>query len=359
MARGPWQFARLAAIALVAVGCYQVLHPFIPAILFAVVVCLSTWPLYRRLRLAFRGRSSLAALAMVALLLGLVIGPTALLAYSLTDNLAGLIESARGLLDNGPIQAPAWLKAIPLVGVTIDAYWQDLAAGRTETLGLFEGLLAPARDVLFIAGKAIAESLIQMTFAIFIGFFLFRDGDALVRTLRTALDKLAGPVGTDLLATLHGTVASVVNGLFGTALAQALVAWIGYRIAGVPGAFLLGIATFFFSIVPIGPPLLWGGATVWLIGQGAIGWAIFMALWGLFAISGIDNLVKPYLISQGSGLPMLPIVLGVFGGVVAFGFIGLFIGPPLLAVGLALVRLWTAAPTRDESDTESRSGGVD
>lgn len=354
MAPGPGQFARMAAIALVAFGCYLVLHPFIPAILFAVVVCLSTWPLYRRLRLALRDRSSLAALAMVAVLLGLVIGPTALLAYSLTDNLAALIESARGMLYGGPIQAPAWLKEIPLVGVPLDAYWQDLAAGRTETLGLLEGLLAPARDVLFVAGRAIAESLIQMTFAIFIGFFLFRDGDALVRTLRTALDKLAGPVGTDLLATLHDTVASVVNGLFGTALAQALVAWIGYRISGVPGAFLLGIATFFFSIVPIGPPLLWGGATVWLIGQGAIGWAIFMALWGVFAISGIDNLVKPYLISQGSGLSMLPIVLGVFGGVVAFGFIGLFIGPPLLAVGLALARLWTAAPVRGESDTGVR-----
>ena len=95
---------------------------------------------------------------------------------------------------------------------------------------------------------------------------------------------------------------------------------------------------------PLGPPLVWGGATVWLLYQGSVGWAIFMVLWGLFAISSIDNFVKPYLISRSSSLPILLIVFGVFGGIVAFGFIGIFIGPPVLAVGLTLVQLWTAQP---------------
>ena len=113
-------------------------------------------------------------------------------------------------------------------------------------------------------------------------------------------------------------------------------------IAGVPAPFLLAVATFFLSILPIGPPLVWGGATLWLVSQDEIGWAVFMALWGLLAISTVDNFVKPYLISRSSGLPMLLIVLGVFGGVFAFGFIGIFIGPPVLAVGLTLVQLWIA-----------------
>ncbi|MDP2433802.1 MAG: AI-2E family transporter [Pseudomonadota bacterium] len=255
-----------------------------------------------------------------------------------------LAEAAGTLLDNGPIHAPAWLKDIPIVGAQLDDYWQGLAGGREEAAALFHGLLEPAKDFLLIAGKAIDQSLLQMTFAIFIGFFFFRDGDALVETLRFGLEKLAGHVGTDMLATIRTTVAGVVHGIFGTALAQALVAWIGFLIAGVPGAFLLAVATFFLSMVPVGPPLVWGGATFWLFNQGDTGWAIFMALWGILVVSSIDNFVKPYLISLGSGFPLLLIILGVFWGVVAFGFIGIFIGPPLLALGLTLVRLWTTAP---------------
>lgn len=344
------QFAQLAAITGVIVGCYQILHPFIPAILFAVVVCISTWPLYVRLRAALRGKSTLAALLMVLLLIVLVIGPSALLAFSLTDNVTTIVEAAKALLNHGPIPTPTWLKEMPIIGAQLDGYWQGLAAGGEEAVTMFKRLLAPAKDLLLISGKTIGQSLLQMTFAAFIGFFFFRDGDSLIQTLRVGLEKLAGTIGAQLLTTIHGTVAGVVHGIFGTALAQALVAWIGFLIAGVPGAFLLGVATFFLSMVPIGPPLIWGGATFWFVSQGAIGWAIFMALWGFFAISSIDNLVKPYLISRGSGLPLLLIVLGVFGGIVAFGFIGIFIGPPLLAVGLTLARLWTV-PALTETGT--------
>lgn len=338
------QFAQLAAISIVIVGCIQVLLPFIPAILFAVVVCIATWPLYVRLRRVLRGRSTLAALLMVLLLMVLVIGPSALLAYSLTDNVTTLVDAAQSLFSRGPVQSPAWLITLPFVGERLDGYWQVLADGGAEAVALFDKVLEPARDFLLVVGKTIGQSLMQMSFAVFIGFFFFRDGDALVRVLRIGLDKLAGSVGAELLKTIHDTVAGVVHGLFGTALAQAAVAWLGFFIAGVPGAFVLGVVTFFFSMVPIGPPLLWGGAALWLFNQGDVGWAVFMVLWGLFAISSIDNIVKPYLISHDSGLPLLLIVLGVFGGVLAFGFIGLFIGPPLLAVGLILVRLWVALP---------------
>jgi predicted PurR-regulated permease PerM len=347
------QFAQLAAIGIVVVGCYRVLLPFIPAILFAVVVCISTWPLYERLRRLLRGKSTLAALAMVLLLMVLVIVPSALLAVRLTDNVTTIVEAARTLLNRGPITAPVWLSEIPIVGPPLDEYWQGLAGGGAEAVALLHRLLEPAKDFLLFAGKTIGQSLLQMTFAVFIGFFFFRDGDALVGTLRIGLQKFAGPIGTDVLRSIQRTVAGVVNGIFGTALAQALVAWIGFIVAGVPGAFLLGVATFFLSMVPLGPPLIWGCAALWLFNQGNMGWSVFMALWGVLAISSVDNFVKPYLISHGSHLPLLLIALGVFGGVVAFGFIGIFIGPPVLALGLTLVRLWTAAPP---AETEAAPG---
>ena len=334
------QFVQLAAIAIVVVGCYEIIRPFIPALLFAVVVCMSTWPLYLRLRTLLRGKSALAALLMVLLLLVLVIGPLALLAVNLADNVMVIVDAAKAFLGRGPIEPPAWLKQTPVLGERLDGYWRGLASGGEEAVALLE----PARNFLLGAGKAIGQSLLQMVFAIFVGFFFYRDGEALVQTLRDGLTKLAGGLGEKILTTIHHTVAGVVQGIFGAALAQATAAVIGFLIAGVPGAFLLGAATFFLSIIPIGPPLLWGGASVWLFNQGSYGWAVFMVLWGVFAISSIDNFIRPYLISRGSSLSLLLTTLGVFGGITAFGFIGIFIGPPILAVSLTLVKLWTTIP---------------
>ena len=131
---------------------------------------------------------------------------------------------------------------------------------------------------------------------------------------------------------------------------ESLVAMLGFVIAGVPGITILTVATFFFSMVPvIGATLIWGGAAVWLYETGQTGWAIFMVLWGMFGISSVDNFLKPILISRTSSLPLLLIVVGVFGGVLVFGFIGLFLGPTLLALGQVLIREWLEHVDYDES----------
>lgn len=334
-------YARLAAVIAVVVGCWQVLHPFVPALLFAAVVCTASWPIYRRVKSAVGGRDNSAALLMTLLLVVLVIGPASLLALSLADDVARMFDGARHLLDEGPIQPPQWLAGVPLVGEALSDYWHRLAESREELNALLKSLFEPARNVLVGAGKAIGGSLLQLTFAAFIAFFFYRDGEQLVRATRTILAKLAGDLGDTLLSTISGTVIGVVHGIFGTALAQAAVALTGFLVAGVPGAVALAAATFMLSMIPVGPPLVWGGAAIWLFAQGSIGWGIFMVAWGLFAISSIDNVIKPYLISRASSLPLLLILLGVFGGIVAFGFIGIFIGPPMLAVGLTLVQLWS------------------
>ena len=103
---------------------------------------------------------------------------------------------------------------------------------------------------------------------------------------------------------------------------------------------MLAIATFFLSMIPAGPPLIWIGATVWLVSEGQMAWAVFMVVWGMFAISGIDNVVRPILISRGADLPFLLVFIGVLGGLLAFGFIGIFIGPTLLALAFALLQHW-------------------
>ncbi len=336
------QFLQLAAVFIVVVSCYQVIRVFVPAILFAAVVCISTWPLYLHLRAKLQQRSGLAALVMVLLLLVLVIVPIAFLAVSLVDSMAAIVDAIKLSLSHGPIKSPTWIKELPVFGGRINRYWQGIVSGGKESVVLVDNLFEPTRSFFIMAAKAIGESLLQMIFATFIGFFLYRDGESLIKMLRSFLMKLIGSVEEDFLSTIQHTVGSVMHGIFGAAIAQGLIATIGFFIAGVPGAFLLGAATFFLSLLPLGPPLLWGGASIWLLYQGSYGWAIFMVVWGVLMVSSIDNFVRPYLISRDSDLSLLLVTLGVFGGIAAFGFIGVFIGPPILAVGLTLVRLWTA-----------------
>jgi predicted PurR-regulated permease PerM len=138
-------------------------------------------------------------------------------------------------------------------------------------------------------------------------------------------------------------VKGVVYGLIGTALAQALVALVGFLIAGVPAVMALSALTFVLSFIPMGPAIIWGGVAAWLYTNGETGWAIFMLAYGFFVISSVDNFVKPILMSRAGGLSMLLVVLGVFGGVVAFGFIGLFVGPAVLAVAWSLLNAWLEA----------------
>ena len=139
---------------------------------------------------------------------------------------------------------------------------------------------------------------------------------------------------------------NVINGIIGTALAQGVVAAIGFWIAGVPAPLLLGALTFIAGVIPFAPPLIWIPATVWLFLNGESGYAIFMGLWGFIVISGVDNVLKPLLISRGSVMPIAIVLLGVLGGMVAFGFLGLFVGPVMLALTYTLIREWlnTQAP---------------
>jgi predicted PurR-regulated permease PerM len=269
--------------------------------------------------------------------------PVAAAGYSLVTHSAEAIDMAKAFIDRGPVDLPDWIKQLPVIGAGIDEYWQRLTGSREEIVALARRFADPAKNVLFAAGAAAGEGLLQILIAIFVAFFLYRDGERIAAMIREAVTRLAGSEkGLEVVATAQGAVKGVVYGLIGTAIAQALVALVGFLIAGVPGAFLLSALTFVLSLVPMGPVLIWGGAAAWLYAQGESGWAIFMAAYGAAVISSVDNFVKPILMSRAGGLSMLLVVLGVFGGAVAFGFIGLFVGPALLAVAWGLWNAWLA-----------------
>ncbi|MRW83538.1 AI-2E family transporter [Pseudoduganella sp. FT26W] len=334
-------FTRLAAVILLVIGCLAVLRPFLAAILFAAAISISSWPLYLRLLARLKQRRTIAALVMSIGLTLLIIVPLTLVTWNIADNASSYYDQIKANLDSGTLDPPLWLKDVPLVGEMVDSYLRKLLHSREELLNVAKNLLEPGRRLLLGGGMVLGSGVAQVSLAVFVSFFLYRDGQAIVQALATGMDKLIGEQSITVADTVSRTVRGVMYGILGTALAQAVVAAIGFLIAGVPAVALMSVATFLFSLIPVGPPLIWGGATIWLFNQGDTGWAIFMFIWGMFVISGVDNVVKPVLISRGSSLPFILVLLGVMGGVLAFGFVGLFIGPTLLAVGLGLLRNWT------------------
>jgi predicted PurR-regulated permease PerM len=333
-------FAQLALCVALLVGCWLVLAPFIVTILFAMIIALSTWPLYLRVLTLFGGRRSLAALLMCIGFVMAVVLPLLVVAGAAADGVLWLHALVRARTENGPLLVPEWLRSIPLVGDSIASQLQALISSREELIALGRKLIDPARAIGLKVVAALGVGVVQVSLAIFVLFFLYRDGPKVLDTLERAIERLYGEIGLELLNTAQKTVFGVMVGMVGTAAAQSLVAGLGFAIAGVPAPILLASLVFLLSMVPVGPPLVWGGAAFWLYDRGEIGWAIFMLLYGALAISSVDNIVKPLLIARTSSLPLLIAVLGVFGGVLAFGLVGLFLGPTLLALGISLTQRW-------------------
>jgi predicted PurR-regulated permease PerM len=347
-------------LALVLGGCLLVLLPFASALLWAVVLSFSSWPVYRRLLNLLGGRRTLAAMLMALGMFCVVLLPFVIVAATLGENVKELTTAARRWMDEGPPQPPNWLSRLPAVGPKAAERWRSLAADSSKLMETAKRLIEPVSGWLLQGGLALGRGLLELALSILIAFFLFRDGGAAAKRLTTAVDWIAGERGKHLLEVAGNTVRGVVYGILGTAFVQAVMAGIGFLVAGVPGAGLLSLLTFFLSVVPVGPPLIWLPAALWLFHQGATGWGIFMLIWGL-VVSSVDNFVKPWLISQGSSMPFLLILFGVLGGALAFGFIGVFIGPTLLAVGYRLVEEWAAThpvPEADKTPAPSHDDGA-
>lgn len=333
------QVTQFVLIALLAVGCWLVVRPFFSAMLFAAVIAVSTWPSYKWVRARLHGRPTLASLVCCLVVVLAMVGPAALLTVSLADGVVMLFELVREAFRGGAPPAPDWLLTLPW-GANLADYWNQAVDSLGEVDVWLQRLAEPARIFALVTGRALGSGLLQVVIAVFLLFFIYRDGDKFAVWLRTAADGLGGGTGLALLDTAQSTVFGVMLGLVGTALAQAMVAILGFLLVGVPAPILLGAATFVASMVPIGPPMIWGGVAIWLFVQQEPGWGLFMILYGIFGISAIDNVIKPLLISRTSHLPFALTFLGVVGGVIAFGFMGLFLGPTLLALAIGLSWQW-------------------
>jgi predicted PurR-regulated permease PerM len=349
----------VAALLLLTTGCLLVLWPFLTAIVWSVILVSTSWPAFVRLDRRLGGRRLLAASLVTVLIALVLLVPLILLAMGLADNIAALGKAALDVGRYGLPVPPAWLHDLPVVGGRAETYWLQFVDDGPRLMAELErlGRFAPAGQATALTvGRALGQGVVDIGLSIFLAFFLFVHGEALAARLHRAAERLAGLKAQRLLGLAHSTVAGVIYGILGTALAQGALATLGFVIAGVPGALLLGLATFFLSVVPVGPPLIWSGAALWLFQQGQTGWALFVVAWGLLLVSTVDNVLKPFIISRGANMPFAVVFLGVLGGVLAFGVIGVFLGPTLLAVGYRLLTDWTSAAAPAENAEAPKEG---
>lgn len=341
------QLAAIAGVTLLIGGCLYILAPFFAPLLWAAIISYSTWPIYTRLVDLMWGRRVVPALVMVLLALFCVVGPFTLALMGITGQANEIREIANRLIARGVPPLPEWVTDLPFIGARIEAFWFDLLHGGAQLAEFLRNkLAAPIGQWLLTLGAATGAGLLQLVLSIIFAFFFYIGGHVALEWLIAGIKRIAGVRGPYLLQLAGDTVKGVVYGILGTALVQAILAGFGYWLAGVPGAAIWILATFLLSVIPMGPALIWIPAALWLYTQDALGWAIFIVIWGALVVGSVDNVIKPLMISKGGGLPFIIVLLGVLGGAIAFGFLGVFIGPTLLAVGYSVLHDWTVGTQR-------------
>lgn len=250
------RYACITLVTVLMMGCFVVLRPFLSAILWAVILSFSTWPVYYQIERAIKGRKGLAAGLMVLLVAAVLIVPLVFLGTSIADDLTALLEMVRQLLSEGLPTPPAWVAKLPVIGSRMHDHWQSMAgSGAKLTEELIQYLL-PLRDWALRSAANMGEGILYLSLSVFIAFFFYREGAVLSDRLEALFARVGGKQAPGLFLIAGDTIKSVVYGIIGTALAQGFLAGIGFVIAGVPGVLLLSVLTCILSLIPIGPPLI-------------------------------------------------------------------------------------------------------
>jgi predicted PurR-regulated permease PerM len=326
--------ARVGAGLVLAAATYWVLRPFLVAMAWAAILAYVTWPLYRRVR-DRTARPTLAAglfTAGVAVALGLPLGWILVAIASEATHLVTLLRD--WLAEGAPL--PEWVTASPLVAARVEElrHMPFLDPARLgEYLARFGGQIS---SQLVDIASGVARNLATFILTLGVLIFFYLEGERMMVQVRRLAPVFFPHAPEGFLDQVGAVLRAVVFGLVGTALVQGVLAGIGLAVAGVPSPAFFGFATVILSFVPGGPPLVWGGATIWLFVMGHHAAAIGLLLWGALVVSSIDNVLRPILISGPTRIPFLLVFFGVLGGLAGFGLVGLFLGPVILSVAFTL-----------------------
>jgi predicted PurR-regulated permease PerM len=322
------------------VAAVAVLHPFIVPAAWGAILAYTTWPLYRRLLTLLGGRSNVAALLLTLILAAAFVLPLLGLVLLLQSELRDAFDALTQLAQKGLPALPPELRALPVVGDLLQRMHESLSREPAAITNLIARLAEQrGEDIRTVLG-GLARNAAKFALALITVFFLYRSGDALLDQTRRVLHRAIGPRVAHYLHAVGATTRAVVFGLVLTALAQGSLAGLGYAVAGVEGPVLLGALTALLALLPFGAPLVWVPAGVWLLMNGQVVAGVGLLAWGALVVSWIDNLIRPLVISNATDIPFLLVMFGVLGGLAAFGLVGIFVGPVVLAVVLAVWREW-------------------
>ena len=341
----------LATLALGAllIGCFLVLKPFLSALLWAAILAFTTWPAYRALTERLRLGPSWAAGLMVAAMLLLIGLPLAFAVPTSREDIEGLRQAFQGFLTDTVPAIGSLLGRLPVVGPYLAERLDALDLGVGGLLNMVRPYAGSVAQTALSVVLSIVSGVAELIIAMLLSFFFYRDGPRIAAAITRMAENIAGGNGRRLVLLTAAVTRGVVYGLLGTAVVQGAMTAFGLWISGVPQPVLLGVVAGVVSIFPVGAPVVWIPAALWLLVSGSTGWGIFMLVYGAAGISSVDNVIRPWLISRGADLPLLLTLIGALGGAFAFGFLGLFLGPVLLAVAFTIIKDWAR-------EGESRQG---
>jgi len=338
------------AMGLLIGGSLWVLRPFLGPGIWATMVVVATWPVMLRLQRLMGGRRALAVAAMTLILLLVFVVPLTLAIGTIFVNVDVIADWIRNVSTwRLPDAPPAWLRSLPVVGGSVDRGWEQAAAlGLRDLLAKITPYAGNVTKWVLAEVGSIGYLMLQFLMTVVIAAVMYTLGEELADFARRFARRLGGERGVDAVQLAGDAIRGVALGVGVTAIVQSVLGGLGLALAGVPFVGLLTALMFMLCIAQIGPLLVLLPAAAWSFWSGDTGWGIFLLFWST-VVGTLDNVLRPALIRMGADLSLLLIFAGVIGGLLAFGLVGLFVGPVVLAVGLRLLEAWIAdgdAPTR-------------
>ena len=335
-----WQSESLGSLVLGAIifACFWIARPLLGVLAWGALVAIALAPIHRMLARNFGNRSKVAATLLVLVLMAFVIFPLSFVPAAIESAADGLARITNNWTELKLPPPPAWVGDLPLFGRRLAERWTAVSDSE-ELLRGTKAFLGPTFQWLVAQGASLGLAILEILVAIIlVGIFLSTE-TGLTSTFHKIANRLGGASAENLLEVAVRTVRSVAQGVIGTAFIQGFLSGVGFLIASVPFAIALGVLSFGTAMLQIGTWLVWIPVATWLFHQGETGWALFTSLLGII-INVLDNVIKPLLIGHGAGVPIWVIFIGVIGGLLTIGFIGIFIGPLVMAAGYSIVMGW-------------------
>ena len=324
------------------VGSLYVLRPFLPGLIWATTIVVATWPVMRAVQRRCGGRRWAATSVMLLILLFVIVLPLYQVISTLALHSGAIMAAVKSLPDYTLLAPPRWISSIPVAGPRVAEEWQRLSdAGAGGLLARLEPYLTMAARWLLSHAAIVGVFVMHMLITIIISGILYSQGDAAADFVKRFSNRLAGERGVAAVRLAGAAVRAVALGIVVTAVVQSALGGLGLWIAGVPAAGILTALMVMLCLAQLGPFLPMLGGVIWLFQNDMKVAAIVLLVWAL-VVATLDNLLRPILIKRGVNLSLLLILSGVLGGLVAFGIVGLFIGPVILAVTSTLLKAWIA-----------------